>query len=452
MFNRILIANRGEIACRIIRTCKEMGIETVAVYSQADQDSLHVRLADEAVCIGESYAANSYLNSEQILSAAILTECEAIHPGVGFLSENPKFAQMCEECHIHFIGPDAEVILAMGNKSIARQKMIEANVPVIPGSKGVITSIESGKLEAKKLGFPLLIKASAGGGGKGIRRVNSLDEFESQFLTAQQEALNAFGNGDLYMEKIIFPAKHIEFQILADHFGNVIHLGERDCSMQRKNQKVIEETPSVWLTDSLREEMGQAAIRAAKMVRYKNAGTIEFLVDTEKNFYFMEMNTRIQVEHPITEMITGIDLIEQQLLIAAGQPLTFTQSSITFSGHSIECRLNAENPKLNFAPSPGTVDFVHFPLGGLGLRVESFIYNGYCIPPFYDSMLAKLIVHAPNRNIARRKMKRVLDELTIHGVMTNREFLHDLLDSQQFRNGDYTTLYIEELLPQMEVE
>lgn len=444
MFKRILIANRGEIACRIIRACRELGVESVAVYSQADSQALHVQLADYAVCIGPNASKDSYLNVENILSAAVLTEAQAIHPGFGFLSENAKFAKMCQECQITFIGPNPQVIQAMGDKAQARQQMMDAHVPVIPGSDGVVPDVETGLVLAEQIGFPLLIKAVAGGGGKGIRRVNQLDEFEHQFITARQEALQAFGNADVYMERIIAPAKHIEFQILADHYGNVVHLGERDCSLQRKNQKIIEEAPSPYLTSELREQMGQAAVRAAKAVGYQNAGTIEFLVDEQQQFYFMEMNTRIQVEHPITEMITGVDLIAWQLKIAAGEELNLKQEDIEFFGHSIECRLNAESPEQGFRPSPGTITGLHQPTGGLGLRIETALYAGYTIPPFYDSMLSKIITHAPTRGEAILKMQRALDELVVEGVSTNRDFLNSLLEAQGFLEGDYTTKFVEE--------
>ena len=374
MFNRVLIANRGEIACRIIRACRELGIESVAVYSQADKDALHVQLADHAVCIGPAASKDSYLKVENILSAAVITGAQAIHPGFGFLSENAKFAKMCAECNITFIGPSSEVISQMGDKAEARKQMIAANVPVIPGSDDVVATVEEGIELAKRIGFPLLIKAVAGGGGKGIRRVETVEEFEHQFVTARQEALQAFGNADVYMERIIYPAKHIVIQILADQHGNVVHLGERDCSLQRKNQKIIEEAPSPSLSSQLRREMGEAAVRAAKAVGYQNAGTIEFLVDEEKHFYFMEMNTRIQVEHPITEMITNVDLVQQQIKIAAGEELPFTQEDITFQGHAIECRLNAENPFEGFRPSPGKVTFLHQPVGGM-----VYVLNQHCI-------------------------------------------------------------------------
>lgn len=443
MFNRVLIANRGEIACRIIRACRELGIESVAVYSQADKDALHVQLADHAVCIGPAASKDSYLKVENILSAAVITGAQAIHPGFGFLSENAKFAKMCAECNITFIGPSSEVISQMGDKAEARKQMIAANVPVIPGSDDVVATVEEGIELAKRIGFPLLIKAVAGGGGKGIRRVETVEEFEHQFVTARQEALQAFGNADVYMERIVYPAKHIEIQILADQHGNVVHLGERDCSLQRKNQKIIEEAPSPSLSSQLRREMGEAAVRAAKAVGYQNAGTIEFLVDEEKHFYFMEMNTRIQVEHPITEMITNVDLVQQQIKIAAGEELPFTQEDITFEGHAIECRLNAENPFEGFRPSPGKVTFLHQPVGGMGVRIESALYTGYQIPPFYDSMLTKLIAHGKTREEAILRMKRMLFELVVEGVDTNQEFVEDLLDSPAFRRGDYTTAYVE---------
>ena len=443
MFNRVLIANRGEIACRIIRACRELGIESVAVYSQADKDALHVQLADHAVCIGPAASKDSYLNVENILSAAVTTGAQAIHPGFGFLSENAKFAKMCAECQITFIGPSSEVISQMGDKAEARKQMISANVPVIPGSDDVVPTVEEGIELAKRIGFPLLIKAVAGGGGKGIRRVESVEEFEHQFVTARQEALQAFGNADVYMERIIYPAKHIEIQILADQHGNVVHLGERDCSLQRKNQKIIEEAPSPSLSSQLRRDMGEAAVRAAKAVGYQNAGTIEFLVDEDKHFYFMEMNTRIQVEHPITEMITNVDLVQQQIKIAAGEELPFTQEDISFSGHAIECRLNAENPFEGFRPSPGKVTFLHQPVGGMGVRIESALYTGYQIPPFYDSMLTKLIAHGKTREEAILRMKRMLFELVVEGVDTNHEFVEDLLDSSAFKRGVYTTAYVE---------
>ena len=444
MFKRILIANRGEIACRLIRACRELQIETVAVYSQADSEALHVQLADYAVCIGKNISKESYLNVENILSAAVLTGSQAIHPGFGFLSENPKFAKMCEECQVKFIGPSAHVIQMMGDKAQARKQMMKAGVPVIPGSDGVVPTVEEGLKIAEKIGFPLLIKAVAGGGGKGIRKVQSLDEFEKQFLAAQQEALQAFGNEEVYIERIIYPAKHIEFQILADSHGNVVHLGERDCSLQRKNQKIIEEATSPYLDDNLRKEMGQAAVLAAKSVGYENAGTIEFLVDQDKNFYFMEMNTRIQVEHPVTEMITGVDLVKEQLRIAAGLPLSYKQEDIKVKGHAIECRINAEDPK-TFLPSPGKVAHLHSP-GGLGVRWDSHVYGGYTVPPHYDSMIAKLITYGDTRDVAIRRMQNALSETIIDGIKTNIPLHELILEDENFQKGGANIHYLEKKL------
>ena len=444
MFKRILIANRGEIACRLIRACRELQIETVAVYSQADSEALHVQLADYAVCIGKNISKESYLNVENILSAAVLTGSQAIHPGFGFLSENPKFAKMCEECQVKFIGPSAHVIQMMGDKAQARKQMMKAGVPVIPGSDGVVPTVEEGLKIAEKIGFPLLIKAVAGGGGKGIRKVQSLEEFEKQFLAAQQEALQAFGNEEVYIERIIYPAKHIEFQILADSHGNVVHLGERDCSLQRKNQKIIEEAPSPYLDDELRKNMGQAAVLAAKSVGYENAGTIEFLVDQDKNFYFMEMNTRIQVEHPVTEMITGVDLVKEQLRIAAGLPLSYKQEDIKVKGHAIECRINAEDPK-TFLPSPGKVVHLHSP-GGLGVRWDSHVYGGYTVPPHYDSMIAKLITYGDTREVAIRRMQNALSETIIDGIKTNIPLHELILEDENFQKGGANIHYLEKKL------
>ena len=440
MFKRILIANRGEIACRLIRACRELQIETVAVYSQADSEALHVQLADYAVCIGKNISKESYLNVENILSAAVLTGSQAIHPGFGFLSENPKFAKMCEECQVKFIGPSAHVIQMMGDKAQARKQMMKAGVPVIPGSDGVVPTVEEGLKIAEKIGFPLLIKAVAGGGGKGIRKVQSLDEFEKQFLAAQQEALQAFGNEEVYIERIIYPAKHIEFQILADSYGNVVHLGERDCSLQRKNQKIIEEAPSPYLDDNLRKEMGQAAVLAAISVGYENAGTIEFLVDQDKNFYFMEMNTRIQVEHPITEQVIDYDLIREQILLAAGERILGKNYYPKL--HSIECRINAEDPYSDFRPAPGKITQLNIP-GGHGVRVDTHVYVGYTIPPNYDSMIAKLIITAQTREEAIAKMKRSLEEFYIEGVKTTIPFHRQLMDNPDFLAGNYTTKFME---------
>ncbi|MHC9000926.1 acetyl-CoA carboxylase biotin carboxylase subunit [Enterococcus bulliens] len=444
MFSKILIANRGEIAVRIIRACRELGIRTVAVYSEADRDALHAELADEAICIGPAKAVDSYLNVKQILSAAILTKAEAIHPGFGFLSENSQFAEMCEECNITFIGPKSKTIDEMGNKIHARQLMMDANVPVIPGSHGSLSSIEEAMTLAEEIGFPVMLKASAGGGGKGIRKVMTAEELPKHFDSAQQEAKAAFGNDEMYMEKIVYPARHIEVQILADNFGNVIHLGERDCSLQRNNQKVLEESPSVVITAKERAHLGEIGVRAAKAMNYQNAGTIEFLRDEEGNFYFMEMNTRIQVEHPVTEMVTGIDIVKKQIEVANGEPLGITQEEVTFTGHAIECRINAENPAFNFAPSPGKIKNLLLPAGGMGLRVDSAMYSGYSIPPFYDSMIAKVIVHGNSRLEALMKMQRALTELVTDGVVTNAEFQMDLISHPNVIAGDYTTAFLQE--------
>lgn len=448
MFSRVLIANRGEIAVRIIRACRELGIQTVAVYSQADADALHTQLADEAICIGPAKATDSYLNVQEVLSAAIVTKAEAIHPGFGFLSENSRFASMCEECNIAFIGPKSATIDAMGNKINARRLMQEANVPVIPGSDGVLSTVEEALEIADKIGYPVMLKAAAGGGGKGIRKVLSKEELPQHFSSAQQEAAAAFGNDEMYLEKIIYPARHIEVQILGDHYGNVLHLGERDCSLQRNNQKVLEESPSVVISQSKRDSLGAAAVRAAKAVNYENAGTIEFLMDESGEFYFMEMNTRIQVEHPVTEMVTNIDLVKKQIEIASGLPLEITQDEVVFSGHAIECRINAENPAFHFAPFPGTIHNLLLPAGGMGLRVDSAVYSGYTIPPYYDSMIAKVIVHGDTRFEALMKMQRALSEIVTDGVITNAEFQMDLISHPAVIAGDYSTAFLqEEFLP-----
>jgi acetyl-CoA carboxylase biotin carboxylase subunit len=444
MFNKVLIANRGEIAVRIIRGCRELGIKTVAIFSEADRDALHVEMADEAICIGPAKATDSYLNMHSVLSAAIVSGAEAIHPGFGFLAENSMFAEMCEECQIKFIGQMPKTIDSMGNKINARKLMIEARVPVIPGSEGEISTLKEAKTIADEVGYPIMLKAAAGGGGKGIRKVLEESELEKQFQSAQQEALAAFGNGQMYIEKVIYPARHIEVQILGDHYGNIIHLGERDCSLQRSNQKVLEEAPAFGLSNELREMMGEAALKAAQAVNYENAGTIEFLVDLDNNFYFMEMNTRIQVEHPVTEMVTGVDIVKWQLKIAAGEKLTLKQKDITLTGHAIECRINAENPAFNFAPSPGTVNNLLLPSGGIGLRVDSAMYNGYSIPPFYDSMIAKVIVHGENRTEALAKMQRALSELVTDGLVTNQDFQLDLITHQQIIDGKYDTSFLQE--------
>ncbi|KGK89186.1 MULTISPECIES: acetyl-CoA carboxylase biotin carboxylase subunit [unclassified Clostridium] len=440
MFKKILIANRGEIAVRIIRACREMGIETVAVYSTADKDALHVQMADEAVCIGPPASKDSYLNVKNILSATVLTGAEAIHPGFGFLSENSKFAQMCNECNITFIGPDAETIDSMGNKSNARKMMIESGIPVIPGVEEKITE-ENIKGIANDIGYPVMIKASAGGGGRGIRIVREEKELLDAFFAAREESRVAFGDDDVYVEKYIENPRHIEIQILADNYGNVLYLGERDCSIQRRNQKVLEEAPSPIMTEELRSKMGEAAVKAAKYVNYKNAGTIEFLVDKHMNFYFMEMNTRIQVEHPITEFITGVDLIKEQIKIASGERLKFTQEDIQIKGHAIEFRVNAEDPSKNFMPCPGRIDGLFMP-GGLGVRVDSAIYEGYTISPYYDSMIGKLIVYGKDRNEAINKMRRALGEFLIEGLTTNIEYAFKIIDNAEFNEGNYDTGFV----------
>ena len=426
MFRKILIANRGEIAVRIIRAARELGIETVSVYSTADKEALHTLLADEAVCIGPAKSTESYLNMNAVLSAAVLTGSEAIHPGFGFLSENSKFATMCEEVGIKFIGPSGSVMDMMGDKINARAQMIKAGVPVIPGSDGEVHTAEEALEVADRIGYPVMLKASAGGGGKGIRKVERAEDLVPAFESASTEAKAAFGNGAMYLERVIYPARHIEVQILADQFGHVVHLGERDCSLQRNNQKVLEESPSVAIGKTIRDQIGSAAVRAAESVGYENAGTIEFLYDEGKGeFYFMEMNTRVQVEHPVTEFVTGIDIVKEQIKIAAGQELSVRQEDIQISGHAIECRINAENPAFNFAPSPGKITNLYLPSGGVGLRVDSAVYPGYTIPPYYDSMIAKIIVHGENRFDALMKMQRALYELEIDGVMTNSDFQWD---------------------------
>ncbi|MDR3594833.1 acetyl-CoA carboxylase biotin carboxylase subunit [Clostridium sp.] len=450
MLKKVLIANRGEIAVRIIRACREMGISTVAVYSEVDKEALHTQLADEAVCIGPAMPKDSYLNITNILSACVLTGADAIHPGFGFLSENPKFAKMCRQCNIKFIGPDYETIEMMGNKAEARKIMKISGVPVVPGYEGEIRD-ENHALEiAKDIGYPIMIKASAGGGGKGIRIATNDEEFLMGFKTAKAEARACFGDDSLYIEKFVQKPKHIEFQILADEYGNVIHLCERECSMQRKNQKVLEEAPSNVLTPELREKMGEIAKTAALAVDYKNAGTIEFLFDKDNNFYFMEMNTRIQVEHPITEMITGIDLVKQQLKIAAGEKLEFTQDDIKIKGHAIECRVNAEDPDHDFRPCPGTIEELCVP-GGMGVRIDSAIYGGYKIPHCYDSMIAKLITFGNDRNEAIVKMNRALSEFAVGGVKTNINFELSILESKEFLEGDYDTSFLAEKMVKKDV-
>lgn len=443
MFQKILIANRGEIAVRVIRACREMGIKSVAIYSTADRDALHTQLADEAICIGEAPAADSYLNMEHILSATIASGADAIHPGFGFLSENAKFAEMCEKCNVVFIGPSAEVIEKMGNKQEARKTMMGAGVPVVPGTKEAVCSAKEGKRLADELGYPVMIKASSGGGGKGMRLSRSAEDFIANFEIAQQESVKGFGDDTMYIEKYIESPRHIEFQILADKFGNVVSLGERDCSIQRRHQKLIEEAPSAALDDKLRKEMGAAAVKAAKAAKYVNAGTIEFLLDKNRKYYFMEMNTRIQVEHPVTEMVTGLDLVKEQIFIAAGEKLRFRQKDIHISGHAIECRINAENPEKNFMPNPGTIEYLHLP-GGNGVRVDSAIYSGYTIPPYYDSMIAKIICYAKDRESAISKMQSALGELNIDGVITNLDYQYDIINHSVFRSGSFNTQFIQD--------
>ena len=443
MLKKILIANRGEIAVRVIRACREMGIATVAVYSDIDKDALHTQLADEAVCIGSAMPKDSYLNMANILSACVLTGADAIHPGFGFLSENSKFAKMCRECNIKFIGPDYETIDFIGDKAKAREIMKFSDVPVVPGYEGEIRD-ENHALElAKEIGYPIMIKASAGGGGKGIRIAFNDEEFLMGFKTAKAEAKACFGNDTLYLEKYVQKPKHIEFQILADEHGNVIHLGERECSMQRKNQKVLEEAPSNVLNEELREKIGEIAKRAALAVDYKNAGTIEFLFDKDNNFYFMEMNTRIQVEHPITEMITGIDIVKEQIRIASGEKLRFTQDDIKLKGHAIECRVNAEDPDHDFRPCPGKIEELCIP-GGMGVRIDSAIYCGYKIPHCYDSMIAKVITFGNDRDEAIVKMRRALSEFAVGGVVTNINFDLSILETEEFLRGEYDTSFLAE--------
>ena len=441
MFRKILIANRGEIAVRIIRACREMGIATVAVYSEADREALHTQLADEAVCIGPAAATDSYLNMEQILSACITTKADAIHPGFGFLSENSRFVEMCEKCNITFIGPTAEMMDKMGNKSQARLTMIEAGVPVVPGTKESVYDAKRGAVLAESIGYPVMIKASSGGGGKGMRIALGPDDFEENFKVAQLESVRGFGDNTMYIEKYVQEPRHIEFQIMADKYGNVVQFGERDCSIQRNHQKMIEESPSAALTPELRKKMGDAAVRAAKAVHYESAGTIEFLLDKDKNFYFMEMNTRIQVEHPVTEMVSGVDLMKEMIRVAAGEPLSVKQEDIHLQGHAMECRINAEDPAHHFRPCPGVIEEIHLP-GGNGVRIDTAAYNGYEIPPFYDSMIAKVIVHGRTRQEAIDKMRSTLGELIIDGVTTNVDFQYEILDNEDFQAGEITTDFI----------
>ncbi|MCT8138701.1 acetyl-CoA carboxylase biotin carboxylase subunit [Anaerobacillus sp. CMMVII] len=443
MIKKLLIANRGEIAVRIIRACREMGIETVAVYSEADKESLHVRLADEAYCIGPTASAKSYLDFTNIMSVATLTEVDAIHPGYGFLAENADFAEICAECNITFVGPSPEAINKMGTKDVARETMKQAGVPIVPGSNGIIKNIDEAIAIANEITYPVIIKATAGGGGKGIRVARTQEELIKGVSITQQEAQTAFGNPGVYIEKFIEDFRHVEIQVLADNYGNVVHLGERDCSIQRRLQKLLEETPSPAITELKRIEMGDAAVAAAQAVNYSGAGTVEFIFDHNTgDFYFMEMNTRIQVEHPVTEMVTGIDLIKQQILVASGEELAFRQEDITFNGWSIECRINAENPDRNFMPSPGKIT-MYLPPGGLGVRVDSAAYPGYTIPPFYDSMIAKVITYGETRAEAIAKMKRALHEFVIEGIDTTIPFHLRLLENETFVSGDFNTKFLE---------
>lgn len=440
--NKILVANRGEIAVRIIRACKEMNIKTVAVYSEADKDALHTKLADEAICIGPAESKKSYLNIKNIIEAASITKSDSIHPGFGFLSENAQFAKICEESNIKFIGPKSDVIEMLGNKSNAKKMMQKAGVPVIPGSNGSVKNIDEAIEIADKIGYPVIIKAAAGGGGKGIRVVYNSNDFETNFNIVKQEAKTSFNDDEVYIEKYIENPRHVEIQILADEHGNIIHLGERDCSIQRKHQKIIEETPSTIVDEKLRSKMGEAACKAAKIAGYTSCGTVEFLVDKNKDFYFMEMNTRIQVEHPITEMRTGLDIVKRQIRIASGEPLEIKQKDVRFDGHSIECRINAENPSKKFMPSPGKITGLLLP-GGNGVRVDTAVYEGYTIPPTYDSMIIKIIVHGTTRNEAISKMKRALEELVVEGIETNRDFLFDIIKNPDFIRGTFDTSFIE---------
>lgn len=447
MFNKILIANRGEIAVRIIRACRELGINTVAVYSEADRDSLHTLLADEAICIGPSASAQSYLNMERILTATVAMKADAIHPGFGFLSENARFAELCEKCSITFIGPSAEIINKMGNKSEARKTMMAAGVPVVPGSKEPVYAVDEAKSMAEEIGYPVMIKASSGGGGKGMRISYGSGDFDVNFQNAQMESVKGFSDNTMYIEKYIEKPRHIEFQIMADKLGHVVHMGERDCSIQRRHQKVLEESPSAAISEELRRRMGETAVLAARAVGYENAGTIEFLLDKNKNFYFMEMNTRIQVEHPVTEMVTGLDLIKEQVRVAAGEPLSISQGDVEIRGHAIECRINAENPAKNFMPCPGRITHVHVP-GGNGVRVDSHIYSDYKVPANYDSMLLKLIVHGKDRQDAIKKMRSALGELIIEGIETNLDFQYEILSHEAYREGDTDTHFIPTYFPQ----
>lgn len=441
---KILIANRGEIAVRIIRACRELGIETVAVYSEADREAFHTKLADEAVCIGPAALKDSYLNMESILSATIATGAEGVHPGFGFLSENSKFAELCEACNIRFIGPSSSVIADLGNKQEARKTMMAAGIPVIPGSKEPVYTVEEGRKMAEEIGYPIMVKAALGGGGKGMRVVWDAESFESGFLMAQAESRQAFGDETMYMERYIRKPRHIEFQILADRFGNVIHLGERDCSIQRNHQKMIEEAPCFVLSGALREEMGKVAVRAAKAAGYENAGTIEFLLEETGDFYFMEMNTRIQVEHPVTEWVTGVDLIKEQIRIASGDRISVSQEDVRIQGHAIECRINAEIPEKGFRPSPGVITGLHFP-GGMGVRIDTAVYSGYEVLPYYDSMIAKVIVWGKDRQEAICRMQSVLGETIVEGISTNIDYQYEILNHPRYLSGEMDVEFIQQM-------
>ncbi len=444
MFNKVLIANRGEIALRIIRACKELGIATVAVHSEADADSLHVRFADEAICIGPAPGPESYLNPVRIIAAAEITGAEAIHPGYGFLAENAEFSDMCNSSDIKFIGPDAHMIRMMGNKSMAKDMMKKAGVPTVPGSEGVLSSLEEARKLVEEIGFPVMLKAVSGGGGRGMRIVNNMDELEINFQMAQAEAQGAFGDPSLYLEKYISNPRHVEIQIMADQFGNIVYLGERECSIQRRHQKLIEEAPSVVVDEALRKKMGEVAVKGAHQVKYEGAGTIEFLLDEDKNFYFMEMNTRIQVEHPVTEMVFNRDLVKDQIRVAAGEPLGYSQEDVTLRGHAIECRINAEDYERNFMPNPGEIKSFHVP-GGPGIRVDTHAYERYHIPPFYDSLVAKLIAYGRDRQEALARLNRALDEFVIEGIKTTIPFHQKLINRPEFVAGEFDTGFLDRI-------
>ena len=448
MLKRVLIANRGEIALRVIRACRELDIETVAIYSTADESALHAQIATQSLCVGPARAADSYLNQDAILSAALATGCDAIHPGYGFLSENPDFADRCVEAGLKYIGPSGDVIRKMGSKAAARTLAQQAGVPVVPGSDGPLRDVEQAKELAAQVGYPVLLKASAGGGGRGMRQVDGPEGLESAFHAAQAEAIACFGDGEMYLEKLVLSPRHIEFKIMADSQGHVVHLGERDCSIQRRRQKLIEESPSRALTPQLREEMGRAAVAAAKAAGYVGAGTVEFVLSPQGQFYFIEMNTRIQVEHPVTELVTGVDLVKEQLRVAAGLPLSFAQEDIHVSGHAIECRINAEDPEHDFRPCPGKTEFLHLP-GGPGVRVDTALYPGYEVSPFYDSLVAKVLVHAPTRLEAIRRMRRSLEELVIEGYPTNSALAHLIMHDGEFVRGQYDTSFLDKNLPRL---